>query len=86
MSEIFDCNCVKCGNSFKSEDAADFDGQAFCSVCKEKNKEVAAKVDAIIAARRANKGDRETVNPYLDIRNNPKKRNKSTINYMNVPR
>ena len=82
----FKCVCIKCRENFVSEDKADFDGNAFCPPCVEKNKEVAAKVDAMIAAKRVNRPQKEIINPYAEMRSNPKTRNSRRVQYMNVPR
>lgn len=80
---MFSLICIKCKKNFLTEDKAAEDGQEFCEVCKEKNKEIAAKIDAQIAQRRKDRP--EIINPYAEIRSNPKKKNKRTIQYMNVP-
>lgn len=77
MPETFNCKCIKCSNSFVSEDTADFDGEGFCEPCKLLNKEIAAKVDAQLAAKRANKPTVELINPYVENR----KKNKSVVHY-----
>ena len=78
--------CLKCKKNFLTEDEAAADGEEFCEFCKVKNKEIAEKIDAQIATKRVLREKKEMVNPYLEIRTNPKLRNKRTIQYMNLPR
>lgn len=78
----YNCICLKCKNSFTSDNEADFDGEAFCPKCTANNKEIAAKVDAIIAQKRtvvkpkveiydltAIRNSKKSVNNYINIRN-----------------
>ena len=58
---MYQCKCIGCKKDFTSEDNADFDGEAFCGVCKEKNKEIAKNIDILIANRRAAKGDKPKI-------------------------
>ena len=76
----FSCVCLKCKVSFLSTEEADADGEAFCSSCKEKNKEIAQKIDAMIATRRANRAPANPVNVYHEIRKKPK----GSVAWMNI--
>ncbi len=79
--------CIKCKKSFLSTDEADFDGEGFCSDCEANNKIIAEQVDAQIATKRANRTNNAVFpNVYQEMRSNPKTRNKSTVQYMNIPR
>ena len=81
MSENFNCVCIKCKASFVSTDESDYDGEAFCSVCKEKNKEIASKIDTMIANRRSNRS------PLADptvFYTEARKRRKGTVAYYNI--
>lgn len=77
---MFQCKCIKCGVCFNSEDECDYDGEAFCPECIEKNKLVAAKVDAIIANRREARKGKATI-PMFDYKNIKKG---GKVNYMNI--
>ena len=75
-----DCVCIKCKQSFSSDDEAAFDGEEFCLACKEANKEIAKKIDAQIAVRRANRQPANPVNVYAEAR----KKKKGTVTYFNL--
>lgn len=83
MEELkFNCVCPKCTKKFVSNNGADYDGEAFCFDCIAKNKEIAAKVDAIIAQKRA-KADKPKVLgfDYEKVRNC---KNKNVVHFMNI--
>mgnify|MGYP003394797357 CR=1 FL=1 len=75
------CVCIKCNVSFVSNDQADFDGEAFCESCKEKNKEIAKRVDEMITAKRASKETVNIGNVYQELR---KEKNRKKIPYLNL--
>ena len=77
----YNCSCPKCQKSFVSDDDADYDGEAFCSECKESNKKIAAKIDEMIANRRANRQPKNNVNVYEELR---KDKNKRKVHYLNL--
>lgn len=76
----YSCVCLKCKQSYSSDDDADFDGEGFCESCKEANKEIAAKVDEMVANRRASKDKISQPSIYEIARKKPK----STITYFNL--
>ena len=71
--------CIRCHTSFNSNDEADFDGVGFCPTCKEGNKEIAKRVDAVMAIRMANKPQKEFINPYTEVLN----KKKGSVTYFN---
>ena len=72
--------CLKCNQAFVSEDEADADGEGFCATCKENSREIAEKVDAILAVKKANKMKDPIHNVYEDVR----KKRKGSLTYMNI--
>ncbi len=67
-----DIKCLKCQQSFVSDDKADADGNAFCAACKEANKSIAQQVDEKIAARRSARGEKVVENQYESLLKKPK--------------
>jgi len=51
----YKCVCFRCKAEFVSEDVNDTFGDGECKDCETKSKEIASKVDAIIAERRKNR-------------------------------
>lgn len=76
----YNITCLKCKTNFVSEDEGDADGEAYCPSCKEANKEIAKKVDEMIANRRASKQTANGVNVYHEMLKKPK----GSVTYMNL--